>query len=140
MSDPLVPEFRIHTSLSGSLDGNNWRLNRSASSDSMQKTDEGGRIVVSHDPPPEGAQDGWPMTTIQFVPRDQAERVLMPIEGSYQFLDEPQTMPVGTSLTFHVKGCIDPKGEEEEWRLGYEAGATVPCTMTLNSPSILIQC
>lgn len=140
MSDSTVPQTHLNTSLSRNPTDGSWFLRHSVDPSPATKTAEGLHIVASNSLPAGENPEEWPMTTIKFRPRDEAERILMPYQGSYDFLDEEMPIPAGSSITFEVRGCIDPTGKEKSWRLGFLVGATVPAKTFVNAPEILIDC
>lgn len=78
MSQPEIPEVHITTSLSSRSGENDWMLTRSVDPSHVRKTSHGARIIVSHEAPPEGAGEDWPMTLIRFIPVEMAAHVLEP--------------------------------------------------------------
>ncbi len=133
-------ELRITVLLSKlSLPGE-WLLTRYAEPSPAQKTEDGLSIIAEHLLPEGADPESWPSAAVQFVPRAEAERILEPYEGSYDFLDAPPPIAAGSSLTFQVKKCIDPSHQENLWRLGMWVTTTVTARVPLNSQEILIEC
>lgn len=140
MSINRAGEMRIMVTLSKLNLPGEWLLTRHAEPSPAQKTEDGLKIFAENLLPEGADPESWPEVTVRFFPRAEAERILEPYEGSYDFLDNPPPIPGGSFLTFQVKQVIDPTHQENRWRLGIWVDTNVKAQAPLDSPEIQIEC